>query len=137
MTDYSKMSDLVINGLVMDALSDENQYHRPGSGNEIELLREVHSVELGEHVVSDQVAGVFDPCNSWADAGPIIAKSHIAIIWLEHEAVWEASASYVIEEGCWDWESEPSHYHLDASQLRAAMIVFLMMKDAEKEQGNG
>lgn len=120
MTDYSKMSDLVINGLVMDAVSDGNQYHRPGSGNEIELLREVNSVELGEYVVSDQVAGVFDPCNSWADAGPIAEKNFIGLV--KTQEGWCSTSDDVHDDGI---------YFVDEKPCRAICIVFLMMNEGE------
>lgn len=120
MTDYSKMSDMVLNGLVMDILSDGNQYHRPGDGCAIELLREVPDVEFGEHVVNYDSIGMFDPCNSWADAGPIIKEKRIPLNPFRDR--WIA--------GGWRGVN-------DKNPLRAAMIAFLMMKDSEKEQGNG
>ncbi|WP_241610269.1 phage protein NinX family protein [Rosenbergiella epipactidis] len=59
----------------------------------------------------------FDPCNSWADAGPIIQESKIGI--REYDGWWEAR-SYI-----------PEYAYCQKNPLRAAMIVFLMMKGGE------
>lgn len=58
----------------------------------------------------------FDPCNSWADAGPIISKYNISLIFgFGH---WDAMSA--------DGESLKSE---EVNPLRAAMIVFLMMQE--------
>ena len=61
---------------------------------------------------------VFNPCNSWADAGPIIEKENISLIF---------------GFGHWDAVS-PYGERLQAEEvnpLRAAMIVFLMMQESK------
>ena len=68
------------------------------------------------HVVNG-VWTKFDPCNSWADAGPIIQESKIGI--REYDGWWEAR-SYI-----------PEYAYCQKNPLRAAMIVFLMMKGGE------
>lgn len=63
----------------------------------------------------------FNPCNSWADAGPIIGKENISLIF---------------GFGHWDAMS-PDGQSLQAEEvnpLRAAMIVFLMMQEKKDEQ---
>ena len=65
----------------------------------------------------------FDPCNNPADAWPIILSERISI---EHDG------------DCWrsDLFNENGGYEAESdSPLRAAMTVFLMMKDAEKCDG--
>lgn len=63
----------------------------------------------------------FDPCESWADAGPIIQENGISITPYGSDAVfWEAEDKY--GSGKSDCDNNP---------LRAAMVVFLMMKGGE------
>lgn len=61
----------------------------------------------------------YDPCNNPADAWPIIAINRIGLIPNQSNG-WYALTVYE------DFVSDESN------PLRAAMIVFLMMKDAEK-----
>lgn len=61
----------------------------------------------------------YDPCNSWADAGPIIQENRITITSLIDGKEWDA-----ISIGA-DIEFR------DKNPLRAAMIVFLMMEGGE------
>lgn len=61
----------------------------------------------------------FDPCNSWADAGPIIQENKINLNSVPQG--WVAS----------DNGGHDSNYFPHQNPLRAAMIVFLMMKEAE------
>ena len=58
-----------------------------------------------------------DYCNSWADAGPIIESNKLDFTWfMDRERVLVAH--------------EPTDtIHQSTNPLRAAMIVFLMMKD--------
>ncbi|EOI5723034.1 phage protein NinX family protein [Cronobacter turicensis] len=121
--DYSKLSDQEINGLVMDALSDGNQAHRNGDGSFIELLHQVNSVEFGEYIERDEVYAIYDPCNNPADAWPIIQSNGISIDydgidWMAYHCSC-ASIKY----------SNPIEEH-PGKPLRAAMIVFLMMKES-------
>ena len=109
MKDYSAMSDFEINKAV---------------GN---LTGDATSAEPVLGLVIRNANGIkFDPCNSWADAGPIIEKNKIKIQvvkrvrdYNERYEVWEASVnSPHFEEEC-------------TNPLRAAMVVFLMMKENE------
>jgi len=63
----------------------------------------------------------FDPCNSWADSGPIIATNKITI-----------SAPMKYDDPS-DWLAYPSSdsdiFVSHPNPLRASMIVFLMMKE--------
>lgn len=64
----------------------------------------------------------FNPCNSWADAGPIIEEGLISLQF--YQGSWMASVNPSQESGfraaCFIEKRNP---------LRAAMIVFLMMQE--------
>lgn len=66
----------------------------------------------------------FDPCNSWADAGPIIQSNYLSIKCDNMPDVPMPSTYWKAHnhngDRCWS-----------ANPLRAAMIVFLMMQKAE------
>lgn len=67
----------------------------------------------------------FNPCKSWADAGPIIEKHMICLaadVFAEPRdgGKWVAQPAY-------GWDSERVRHD---NPLRAAMIVFLMMQEA-------
>lgn len=131
MTDYSKMSDFEINSAVARSFGladflffkvDEEICSGPvwevGSGNTYNGVR-------------CSKGNPFDPCNNPADAWPIIEENKISTMWMTSEKEWCAWAEGDLAEGTWDWENVPDYYFNCTSQLRAAMIVFLMMKDAE------
>ena len=62
----------------------------------------------------------FDYCNSPSDAWPIIVENRISIVDLSTVATgWKAQAMYL--------DDKP--YAVNPNPLRAAMIVFLKMKD--------
>lgn len=110
MKDYSAMSDFDINLLVNRSLRLK---HYP---NEEKKVIEV----FGDIVI-------FDPCNNPADAWPIITENSIVIMPYmmgEKPALWL----------CFDVNNSDLDCQ-DGNPLRAAMIVFLMMKDAEKCDG--
>ena len=66
-----------------------------------------------------------DYCDSWADAGPIIVENKIATHWARGDE-WKAI--------CTNQGMPGAFYRAEAwsvSPLRAAMIVFLKMKEGE------
>ncbi|HBH6867699.1 TPA: DUF2591 family protein [Serratia marcescens] len=69
--------------------------------------------------------GMRDYCNNPADAWPIIVENFIAILPPKDKR--DINAAWVAYD---DENSESGK--MDPNPLRAAMIVFLMMKDAEK-----
>lgn len=74
----------------------------------------------------DDDRSIFQPCNSWADAGPIIEKHLICLaadVFAEPQdgGKWVAQPAYG-----WDRERVRSD-----NPLRAAMIVFLMMQESK------
>lgn len=63
--------------------------------------------------------GKFRPCESWADAGPIIEKYRITIMPASQGENWMAQAfEYALTD-------------VSARPLRSAMIVFLMMQESK------
>ena len=99
------------------------------SMNDREISEEVAKfIELGDRkqkgegtlYVKNNVWTLFDPCNNPADAWPIITVSMISIRPVGNDGqLWEASGMGGMKA---DYDKNP---------LRAAMIVFLMMKEGE------
>lgn len=113
MTDYSKMSDTEIAQKVFFWLSN-NFCQNSGLA---------HINNDGFFFFDNwNVKRKFDPCNNPADAWPIIVDNGISlecVIVNRHEKTWRAQfkPAYV------------KHHANDKNQLRAAMIVFLMMQE--------
>ncbi len=63
-----------------------------------------------------------DFCNSWSDAGSIIQNSQISL-----DAIYEGGPRWLSFAG-----DDGEFRHTDANPLRAAMIVFLMMRENDK-----
>ncbi|HGM5054093.1 TPA: phage protein NinX family protein [Serratia marcescens] len=123
MTDYSNMSDFEINVAVSLELFDGSS-----GGDTSRIATWCACKENGEY-------GLFDPCNNPADAWPIIVASLIEVSpdydftdeseqELSSTGFW--TANHVEADG-------NSYYQSHKNPLRAAMIVFLMMKDAESK----
>lgn len=103
MKDYASMSDQQINKLVAAADGMDSGAHYMG---DVVVLRDNRWVS-------------FDPCNNPEDAWPIILSNKIGINpgtssdkWAAHYCNWDIAIA-------------------DANPIRAAMIVFLMMKEGE------
>lgn len=121
---YPEMSDFDINCAVAKSLGLKDF----GIGLFSDEIR-VHQV--GE-LAGDKFP--FDPCKSWADAGPIIENNDISIIKLATK--WMAITSGSGIESYLGEDDSPCLYgegfeFKHKNPLRAAMIVFLMMKDEE------
>lgn len=114
MTDYSKMSDFEINKAVALSLG----------GFEGDDILEPPGVIFKRHGKFQY--SFFDPCNNPSDAWPIILNNRISMVWdcAEDSSAewWNAVAQF--DECSIQYQSNP---------LRAAMIVYLMMKDSENE----
>lgn len=109
MKDYAAMSDQQINQLVCCKI-----------GNLKIGQRGACCVVSGGEAMTIKIGAwqVFDPCNNPADAWPIIVENKLSI--------------YPSAER-WGVEGPEANdpFHFDENPLRAAMIVFLMMKDGE------
>lgn len=108
MKDYSKMSDFEINKAVALSLGIEVVEWNGKIFGGVE--RNIDNVT--------SVIGVIDYCNNQSDAWPIIKTNHINIGWAGDEE-WFARTVHTAKV-------------FDVNPLRAAMIVYLMMKDEEK-----
>ncbi|HIC2883429.1 TPA: phage protein NinX family protein [Morganella morganii] len=78
---------------------------------------------LPHGVVTYNIKGdwlIFDPCNNPADAMPIVIENGISSLFNDDE--WICSVPYT------------EFLSINESLYRAAMEVFLMMKDAENEK---
>ena len=104
MKDYASMSDREIN-------------------REVQKLTGIGCMSgAGVLIVADGRWRMFDPCNNPADAWPIITDSMISIRPVGNDGqLWEASGMDGMKA---DYDKNP---------LRAAMIVFLMMKESEND----
>lgn len=108
MKNYSEMSDHQINVLVAKALDGH-------ADDKFPVQRRLQ---------------VFDPCNSWADGGAIIAERQISIIF-DADLVIEPPAHWVVCQHVDKNGRFCEYYGQPSSPLRAAMIVFLMINEAE------
>ena len=70
-----------------------------------------------------------DFCNSWGDAGPIIEQHGITLAY-DIGGSWVADAAAYWVDGI-EWQIDGV---IHENPLRAAMIVFLMMKENKDEQ---
>lgn len=107
---YSEMSDFEINFQVALA-----------KGYDTDVKQ--HFGDAGLAVVKT-TEGSFNYCNSWADAGPIIAENKITILTDETTEEWSAA---VVQDFC--DERAFKYSNCAGSPIRAAMITFLMMRE--------
>lgn len=115
MTDYSKMSDFEINLSVAKlTINYDDLSPSPLSGTPV--------VQWGDGSNWHH----FDPCNSWADAGPIISSNRIMLNPYCADELWKAEIP-VADDGF----MKTYAVNYNANPLRAAMIVFLIMNEAE------
>lgn len=120
-TDYSKMSDFEINGLIAK--------HTQKVGDFIQSRGLTFIHEYGKPVSGFGALFLgwkeFDPCNNPADAWPIIAENRIGIIPAPCYGEWKAAHRSVGDD------STPHHFTQHTNPLRAAMIVFLKMQESK------
>ncbi len=109
---YDQMTDFEINRKVLEIKTGVNPlgYAHDADG------RSACVVLHGNHYAW------FDFCNSWADAGPIIAKNLIA---LKPVSLFVGGHRWFATKGEGDFGIKAA----DNNPLRAAMIVFLMMQE--------
>ncbi|HAU5543530.1 phage protein NinX family protein [Proteus mirabilis] len=113
MNKYTELSDFEINLLVAQSVLPETQY---------DVIKQ--TMDIIQFLVDGSFGyRFFDPCNDPDDAMPIIIENKLTL-----------SPRYDSDE----WISESLFYHdiysVNKNLYRAAMEVFLMMKDAENEK---
>lgn len=72
----------------------------------------------------DDDRSIFNPCNSWSDAGPIIVSNLIA---LKPVSLFVGGHRWFATKGEGDFGIKAA----DNNPLRAAMIVFLKMQESK------
>ncbi|ENZ0347277.1 phage protein NinX family protein [Morganella morganii] len=129
MNKYRDKSDFEINKAVADNyLPCDYRYNE--NDKIVELIGIDLSCEFGSciDIEKEHVYGKFDPCNNPYDAMPIIIENKICM----------AYDVFAEERDGGNWVAQPAYGFSDErvrsdNYYRAAMICFLMMKDAENE----
>ena len=118
MKDYASMSDEQIAVMVAGLCTiDGVSINEDGMA-----VRNVVDDSPGSYSGGDYIEFDFDPCNNPADAWPIIVGKQISLISRCANGEWKAQL-HLGRDGIFD--------SLDKNPLRAAMIVFLMMKEGK------
>ncbi|EAC1934959.1 TPA: DUF2591 family protein [Escherichia coli] len=117
--DYSQLSDFEINKRVAICCG-----FAPEDCEIAKLGTSIVGVEWDDE--TGYAIKTVDYCKSPSDAYPIITENKISTMWMTAEKEWCAWSGGDLEEGCW----VPDYCFCGESPLRAAMIVFLMIQDA-------
>lgn len=125
MKDYSKMSDFEINKAVLEIAKASRM-----SGDIVKYPHFADGSSVGLYHKMGDYYDWFNYCNNPSDAWPIINENKISII---ADSGRGAEGEFMACDGFWVpgefvWNVDSK----DANPLRAAMIVYLMMKDEEK-----
>lgn len=88
-------------------------------------VRNVVDDSPGSYSGGDYIEFDFNPCNNPADAWPIIAENGITLAFQDGNW-WADNLAYWVDGVEWNIGGI-----IDKNPLRAAMIVFLMMKEGE------
>lgn len=118
MKDYAVMSDFEINKLVAVA----NGYHHDDC-DIAKLNNPMVGVEWDDD--TGYATKTLDYCNNAEDAWPIIAENGITLAFQDGNW-WADNLAYWVDGVEWNIGGI-----IDKNPLRAAMIVFLMMKEGE------
>lgn len=120
MNKYTELSDFEINLLVAQSVLPETQY---------DVIKQ--TMDIIQFLVDGSFGyRFFDPCNNPSDAMPIIIENGISIIFDTGCKAWVAGIAYWVD-GC-EWQV--SHEIERMNQYRAAMELFLLMKDTKNNQ---
>ncbi|HHZ6764731.1 TPA: phage protein NinX family protein [Proteus mirabilis] len=107
---YTELSDFEINLLVAQSVLPETQY---------DVIKQ--TMDIIQFLVDGSFGyRFFDPCNNPSDAMPIINEYGISLIYQDRKFQFATNDGNI--ECC------------IANPLKAAMIIFLCMKDAENEK---
>ena len=119
---YSEITDTEINARVAKKLDGVTRVNLPIDGTTLFHAPKIQIKRNGKWEW-------FDPCNSWADAGPIIQDRGISLY--HDDGNWQAEMTFLAPTGKYGLEETASKVVWNKNPLRAAMIVFLMMKEAD------
>ncbi|EPG6063878.1 phage protein NinX family protein [Proteus mirabilis] len=114
MNKYTELSDFEINLAVAHIALGKGSYDWCPDKKEVYFA----GIDGGEFLHH----GYFDPCNNPADAMPIIIENRINLRTIDGYIDWYA-----------DHPTNSRIYSHNINPLRAAMELFLLMKDAENE----
>ncbi|WP_063119049.1 phage protein NinX family protein [Escherichia coli] len=117
--DYSQLSDFEINVAVFEAIHNGSPDYKEGENGAMVFISFEGDIVNGDAVEVEVECGSFNPCANPADAWPIIEKYRISIINLDEDEWGARGVAYC-----------KSKRAIHENPLRAAMIVFLMMQDA-------
>jgi len=118
MTDYSKMSDVEVAIRIARLFPERFLFNE--DDEPYELIPDAAAAYTG----SDFDEVIFDPCNSWADAGPIAEQNAICL------NVKSPGETYGWIANSWLNRRGDIRFR-DKKPLRAICIVFLMMNEGE------
>ncbi|ENJ6243903.1 DUF2591 family protein [Escherichia coli] len=123
--DYSQLSDFEINVAVFEAIHNGSPDYKEGENGEMVFISFEGDIVNGDAVEVEVERGSFNPCANQADAWPIITENNISII-LDNPSMPCATDN---ARDLFD-DAGPNVGVAYDNPLRAAMIVFLMMQDA-------
>ncbi len=110
MNKYRDKSDFEISLCVAQIIFNDSEY---------DVIKQSMEVVKFQNGNGKGICHVFDPCNNPADAMPIINEYGISLIY---------------QEGEFQFATNDGNYYSGVSNpLKAAMVIFLMIKDAEDE----
>lgn len=111
MNKYTELSDFEINKKVANKLGFQSEIRENGTW------------------IFNKIWIPFDPCNEPGQAMLIIIENKITMAFDIRNNIWCAHSGSVMEDCGWDYEIEPSLFAYSYNYYRAAMEVFLMMRD--------
>nr|DAZ24530.1 MAG TPA: Protein of unknown function (DUF2591) [Caudoviricetes sp.] len=123
--DYSQLSDFEINVAVFEAIHNGSPDYKEGENGAMVFISFEGDIVNGDAVEVEVERGSFNPCANPADAWPIITENNISII-LDNPSMPCATDN---ARDLFD-DAGPNVGVAYDNPLRAAMIVFLMMQDA-------
>ncbi|EMP4942749.1 phage protein NinX family protein [Escherichia coli] len=123
--DYSQLSDFEINVAVFEAIHNGSPDYKEGENGDMVFVSFEGDIVNGDAVEVEVERGSFNPCANPADAWPIITENNISII-LDNPSMPCATDN---ARDLFDDAGLNVGVAYD-NPLRAAMIVFLMMQDA-------
>ncbi|EEZ6654967.1 DUF2591 family protein [Escherichia coli] len=122
--DYSQLSDFEINVAVFEAIHNGSPDYKEGENGDMVFVSFEGDIVNGDAVEVEVERGSFNPCANPADAWPVIAKHQISI------CAYERNNTGMKNEYWWEADRFCEFITIDNNPLRSAMIVFLMMQDA-------
>lgn len=124
MNKYRDKSDFEINKAVAKIIFTDSEYY---------VIKQSMEVVKFQNGSGKGICHVFDPCNNPADAMPIVFENNISLHAPCLKEGWMAEYTGSGDDVNDGFQVDYFDSH-NQNPLRAAMEVFLMMKDAENEK---